>query len=29
MLFRAGGTDGGPSLQGQGYLIDNLTYASS
>jgi hypothetical protein len=28
MLFRAGGT-AVPSLQGQGYLIDNLTYASS
>ncbi len=29
MLFRAGGTGVGSSLQGQGYLIDNLTYASS
>ncbi len=29
MLFRAGGTAGPSSLQGQGYLIDNLTYASS
>lgn len=28
MLFRAGGT-AAPSLSGQGYLIDNLTYASS
>ena len=28
MLFRAGGT-AAPGLAGQGYLIDNLTYASS